>query len=415
MHKIIRTALFAGTAMAAVATGMPQEAAAQSQMPGFFGSLSGWYYLDSGSDRTSYQKRNFKGASHPDDGFGGKVYLGYRFMGSLDLAFGFQGSQLNGKKEAFPSAKATTKAHYWAVDGEIGYNTMLGGAGLRLFAGARYAQFDHRSKFFGSIDGQFFKSYNNDYSGIGPRIGADFSTRLGNSNFSIFGDVAGSVLFGTLKGHHEQLFCGSGCTSDDKGSRTVFNAEGQLGLGYEIAPAVTIGAGYRVEYWDGVADKTFVPSGSSLSRSGRSDRLMHGPFARLSYNFGAPRLMPIAAVVPPPPQPPVAAGKGFIVFFDFDRSNITAPAQKIINDAIAAAKAGGSTRVTLTGHTDRSGSEQYNQALSVRRGEAVKAAMIRGGIPANAIVVIGRGESAPLVPTADGVREPQNRRVEILI
>ena len=70
-------------------------------------------------------------------------------------------------------------------------------------------------------------------------------------------------------------------------------------------------------------------------------------------------------------------------------------------------------------HPDRShrslGSEQYNQALSVRRGEAVKAAMIRQGIPASAIVVIGRGESQNLVPTADGVREPQNRRVEIVI
>ena len=71
--------------------------------------------------------------------------------------------------------------------------------------------------------------------------------------------------------------------------------------------------------------------------------------------------------------------------------------------------------MTLTGHTDRSGSEQYNMALSLRRAEAVKANMIRQGIPANAIVVIGKGESQPLVPTADGVREPQNRRVEIVI
>jgi outer membrane protein OmpA-like peptidoglycan-associated protein len=132
-----------------------------------------------------------------------------------------------------------------------------------------------------------------------------------------------------------------------------------------------------------------------------------------SYKFGSPAA-PVMAAAPPPP-PPARTAKSFIVFFDFDRSNITAQAQATINDAVAAAKAGNSTRVTLTGHTDRSGSEQYNQALSVRRGEAVKAAMIRGGIPANAIVVIGRGESQPLVPTADGVREPQNRRVEIVI
>jgi outer membrane protein OmpA-like peptidoglycan-associated protein len=142
---------------------------------------------------------------------------------------------------------------------------------------------------------------------------------------------------------------------------------------------------------------------------------MHGPFVRVAYNWGAPPLAPAMAAAPPPPPPAATTAKSFIVFFDFDRSNITAQAQATINDAVAAAKAGNSTRITLTGHTDRSGSEQYNQALSVRRGEAVKAAMIRGGIPANAIVVIGRGESQPLVQTPDGVREPQNRRVEIVI
>jgi outer membrane protein OmpA-like peptidoglycan-associated protein len=109
------------------------------------------------------------------------------------------------------------------------------------------------------------------------------------------------------------------------------------------------------------------------------------------------------------------AKKSFIVFFDFDKSNITSAAQTTINDAVAAAKAGHSAQVTLTGHTDRSGSEQYNLALSLRRAEAVKANMIRQGIPASSIVVIGKGESQPLVPTADGVREPQNRRVEIVI
>jgi outer membrane protein OmpA-like peptidoglycan-associated protein len=140
---------------------------------------------------------------------------------------------------------------------------------------------------------------------------------------------------------------------------------------------------------------------------------MHGPFVRLVATFGAAPAAPMAP--PPPPPPPAMAKKSFIVFFDFDKSNITSAAQTTINDAVAAAKAGHSAQVTLTGHTDRSGSEQYNLALSLRRAEAVKANMIRQGIPASSIVVIGKGESQPLVPTADGVREPQNRRVEIVI
>jgi len=129
---------------------------------------------------------------------------------------------------------------------------------------------------------------------------------------------------------------------------------------------------------------------------------MHGPFLRASYNFGAPRrVMARPVATPPAPPPPVVAPRqNFIVFFDFDRSNITADAQKVINDAAQAAKTGNKTRIELTGHTDRSGSEQYNMALSLRRGEAVKQALIRQGIPANAITIIGRGESQPLVPTA---------------
>jgi outer membrane protein OmpA-like peptidoglycan-associated protein len=69
----------------------------------------------------------------------------------------------------------------------------------------------------------------------------------------------------------------------------------------------------------------------------------------------------------------------------------------------------------VTGHADRSGSDAYNMALSLRRANAVKDQLVREGIAANQIVVVGRGESQPLVPTADGVREPQNRRVEIVL
>jgi outer membrane protein OmpA-like peptidoglycan-associated protein len=68
---------------------------------------------------------------------------------------------------------------------------------------------------------------------------------------------------------------------------------------------------------------------------------------------------------------------------------------------------------------DRAEVEAADEAVALvqrlRRAEAVKANMIKQGIPASAIVVIGKGESQPLVPTADGVREPQNRRVEIVI
>jgi OmpA family len=117
----------------------------------------------------------------------------------------------------------------------------------------------------------------------------------------------------------------------------------------------------------------------------------------------------------PPPPPPVAAPQSFMVFFDWDRSNLSQQAVQTIGQAAAAFKTRGSARITATGHTDTSGPENYNMALSLRRANSVKNELVRQGVPADAVQVIGRGEAGLLVQTGDGVREPQNRRVEIVI
>ena len=70
--------------------------------------------------------------------------------------------------------------------------------------------------------------------------------------------------------------------------------------------------------------------------------------------------------------------------------------------------------VQVTGYTDTSGSYQYNERLSVRRARAVAAVLAQDGVPPGAVVVTGRGENDLRVPTPQGVREPQNRRVEIV-
>jgi OOP family OmpA-OmpF porin len=106
----------------------------------------------------------------------------------------------------------------------------------------------------------------------------------------------------------------------------------------------------------------------------------------------------------------------YIVLFDFDKSNINAAGQVVIDQVLADAAAKGMpVSISATGHADRSGSEDYNMALSLRRADSVREALMAGGIDSNAITVAGRGESEPAVPTADGVKEQANRRVEIVI
>jgi outer membrane protein OmpA-like peptidoglycan-associated protein len=131
--------------------------------------------------------------------------------------------------------------------------------------------------------------------------------------------------------------------------------------------------------------------------------------AGITYKFNQPE------AAPPPPPPPAAAAPSYMVFFDWDRSNLSQQALSTIQQAANAYKTKGNARITATGHTDTSGPEAYNMALSLRRANTVKDALVRNGVPATAIAVIGRGEAGLLVQTADGVREPQNRRVEIVI
>jgi len=120
------------------------------------------------------------------------------------------------------------------------------------------------------------------------------------------------------------------------------------------------------------------------------------------------------AQLAPPMQPGVAPGT-YIVLFDFDRSNINAAGQAVLDQVLADAAKMGSVNISATGHADRSGPEDYNMALSLRRADSVREALIAGGVSPDAITVAGRGESEPAVPTPDGVKEQANRRVEIVL
>ena len=147
----------------------------------------------------------------------------------------------------------------------------------------------------------------------------------------------------------------------------------------------------------------------------------------LTFNFGAPEPEPIpepapapAPVYTPTPEPTpvpevVRCTPGpYIVFFDWDKSDITPEAASILDNAISNYQNCGNAQVMLAGHADRSGSASYNVGLSQRRADSVKAYLTGRGITDGVISTEAFGESRPRVETADGVRELQNRRVEIM-
>ena len=109
-----------------------------------------------------------------------------------------------------------------------------------------------------------------------------------------------------------------------------------------------------------------------------------------------------------------AIDRTYLVFFDWDRADLTARARQIVASAASAAQSG-ITHIEVDGYTDLSGTPAYNQRLSVRRAQSVKTELVRDGVQAGEIAIVGHGESNPLVQTAAGVREPQNRRVEIIL
>jgi OOP family OmpA-OmpF porin len=129
------------------------------------------------------------------------------------------------------------------------------------------------------------------------------------------------------------------------------------------------------------------------------------------------RLTEVAKAEPKAAAAPaaMAAPKPFVVFFAWDKFALDSSAIRIIDDAVATANKHGIVDFSVTGHADRSGPEEYNLGLSLRRASAVRDALIERGVKSSGISLAGRGEAEPAVPTDDGVREPANRRVEIIL
>ncbi|WP_431284010.1 OmpA family protein [Humitalea sp. 24SJ18S-53] len=199
-----------------------------------------------------------------------------------------------------------------------------------------------------------------------------------------------------------------------RGVNGEFAYQGIIGAAYPIAsvPGLAITAEYRyLATLDTDVDIKVTPANRpSQFLSGSTDNANNSLLVGLRYAFGvaqpAPVVVPAAAPAP---------ARTYLVFFDWNRADLTDRARQIIAEAAQNSRRVEVTRIEVNGFTDTSGSAQYNQGLSVRRAEAVAAELARLGIARSSMTIQGFGQTRLLVPTADNVREPQNRRVEIIL
>ena len=254
------------------------------------------------------------------------------------------------------------------------------------------------------------------YDFVGPRVEIEGVYRQNNTNLWVPGaaingqvgqlGILANLLYDFMPGSVITPYIGAGAgvafvDSNSSLGSTQFAYQGIIGVSYNVDTNFRINLDGR---YYGTTNPSVNTAWGSTTWSNNNFSLMLG----LQMKFGS-------APAAPPPPPPAVAPPSYMVFFDWDRSNLSAQALNTIKQAAQAFKTKGNARITATGHTDTSGSEQYNMALSLRRANAVKDALVREGVPATAITVIGRGEQGLLVQTGPNVREPQNRRVEIVI
>ncbi|MFW7266958.1 OmpA family protein [Gluconacetobacter sp. Hr-1-5] len=209
------------------------------------------------------------------------------------------------------------------------------------------------------------------------------------------------------------------------GTTGGFAYQGIAGAAFDIpnVPGLQVTAQYRMvgqTFNNGSFTMTsYRPNGEARGNANFDHRFNHQFILGLRYAFDTapPPPPPAPVVVPPAPTP----ARTYLVFFDWDRSDLTSRAREIVAEAAQASTHVQTTRIEVNGYTDNSAAhpgprgEKYNLGLSERRAQSVKAELIRDGVPANAIDIHGYGEAHPLVPTGPNTREPQNRRVEIIL
>jgi len=194
----------------------------------------------------------------------------------------------------------------------------------------------------------------------------------------------------------------------------AFAYQAIAGLSFPIPWVVGLSATAEYRYL-GVTGKQKLPSMGTLE-SYASGNNNQAALLGLRYAFHVtPPAMPASPAPAPAAAPAPAPARSYLVFFDWDSAALTGRARQIIAEAAQNSTHVQVTRIDVAGYADKSGTPAYNLVLSRHRADTVAAELVSRGVAKQAIDIQAFGDTKPLVPTAAGVREAQNRRVEIVL
>ncbi|MDE2581914.1 MAG: OmpA family protein [Rhodospirillales bacterium] len=251
----------------------------------------------------------------------------------------------------------------------------------------------------------------------GVMVNALYDLDIGNRYIFPYLGVGAGYMWSHLDGFNVAS-PGTAAVFHSGATSGAFAWQAMLGTAFPVPnmPGLSLTAEYR--FRDVTSGETFGGTGFA---GGTGSLKLGSQFSHL-FLLGVRYAFNVIPPAPPPAATPAAAAvpapapeRSYLVFFDWDSAALTARARDIVHTAAQNVSRVQVTRIEVNGYTDTSGSPAYNRALSERRGRAVAAELVRDGVAANLIVIHGFGETHLLVPTGPNVREPQNRRVEIIL
>ena len=310
-------------------------------------------------------------AGYERDGWYLGLEAGWGRVNNTDFA-GLVGSQteFSDGLAGFATIGHAFKNSNWRIEGELGYRSN----DVDSFEGKKSVGDASLEEWSGMVNALYDFNLNSERWGMSIGAGAG----IDNARFT------------ATDGHD----------SNDK----VFAWQALAGLTYRVNQHWDIDLNYR--YLN--ADKAELQASAALApREVNLEK--HSITIGFRYGYNEP---------PPPPKEEVRVEepkgpKQFIIFFGYNKCNITAEADAVLSEAASSAKSNGSASVRIVGHTDTSGSSAYNQKLSECRANAAKSNLVGKGVSEGSIATSGKGETELMVQTGDGVKEPQNRRATV--